>query len=227
MRRRSALALLLPLIALPVGHAATPTTAGPIPPATPRTHPVEGRALPTPLELRLNELDYDQPGFDTGEFVEIVNAGSQRYRLRHVALVLVNGTDSAEYRRIRLSGRIGSLRRVVIATPSVSVDPAARVIPMPLARDDLQNGSPDGVALVDTANDVVVDALVYEGSIDHATIDGLPDTVSLMSGQPVRESDGNEVPGSICRLPDHADTDDDDRDWSACTPTPGSANRGA
>jgi hypothetical protein len=227
MRRRSALALLLPLIALPVGHAAVSATARPIASATSATLAVEDRALPTPLDLRLNELDYDQPGFDTGEFVEIVNTGSQRYRLRHVALVLVNGTDSAEYRRIPLTGRLGSLRRVVIATPSVSVDPAARVIPMPLARDDLQNGSPDGVALVDTANDVVLDALVYEGSIDHATIDGLPDTVSLMSGQPMREADGNEVPGSICRLPDHVDTDEDDHDWSACVPTPGSVNRGS
>jgi hypothetical protein len=227
MRRRSALALLLPLIALPLGHAAVSATARPIASATSATRAVERRALPSPLQLRLNEVDYDEPGFDTAEFVEIVNTGSQRYRLRHVALVLVNGTDSAEYRRIPLAGRLGSLRRLAIATPSVSVDPAARVIPMPLARDDLQNGSPDGVALVDTANDVVLDALVYEGSIDDATIDGLPDTVSLMSGQPVRESDGNEVPGSICRLPDHVDTDEDDHDWSACVPTPGSVNRGS
>jgi hypothetical protein len=224
MRRRSALALFLPLIALPAAPAAASGTARPIAPATSTAHSLDDRALPAPLELRLNELDYDQPGFDTGEFVEIVNTGTERYRLRHVALVFVNGTDSAEYRRVPLFGRLGSLRRLVVATPTVSVDPAARVIPMPLARDDVQNGSPDGVALVDTANDLVLDAIVYEGSIEDAAIDGLPDTISLMSGQPVHESDGNELPGSICRLPDHADTDDDDHDWSACAPTPGASN---
>jgi hypothetical protein len=220
MRRRSALALLLPLIALPVGPSAVASDQAPAP-------VIDRRAAPPPLELRLNELDYDQPGFDTGEFVEIVNAGTQRYRLRHIALVFVNGTDSAEYRRVRLSGRLGSLRRLVVATPSVTVDPAARVIAMPLARDNVQNGAPDGVVLVDTANDIVLDALAYEGSIDTATIDGLPGTFSMVSGDPVSESDGNDLPGSICRLPDHADTDDDDRDWAACTPTPGSVNRGA
>ncbi len=217
MRRRSALALLLPLIALPAGPSAAASGQVPAP-------VLDRRATPPPLELRLNELDYDQPGLDTGEYVEIVNAGTLRYRLRHVALVFVNGTDAAEYRRVRLSGRLGSLRRLVVATPSVAVDPAARVIAMPLAHDNVQNGAPDGVVLVDTANDVVLDTLSYEGSIDAATIDGLPGTFSMVSGDPVSESDDNELPGSICRRPDHADSGDDDRDWAACAPTPGSVN---
>ena len=218
MRRRSALALLLPLIALPVGPAAAASDQAPA---------LDRRAAPPPIELRLNEIDYDQPGFDTGEFVEIVNAGAQRYRLRHVALVFVNGTDSGEYRRVRLSGRLGSLRRLVVATPSVTVDPAARVIAMPLARDNVQNGAPDGVVLVDTANDVVLDALAYEGSIDAATIDELSGTFSMVSGDPVSEADDNELPGSICRRPDHTDSGDDDRDWAACAPTPGAVNTAA
>jgi hypothetical protein len=40
----------------------------------------------------------------------------------------------------------------------------------------------------------------------------------------VRESDNNDVAASICRLPDRTDSGDDDRDWGACTPTPGSEN---
>ena len=215
MRRRSALALLLPLMTTPANAAGT----------TRATHPVStAAAAPATLELRLNELDYDQPGLDTAEFVEIVNAGSERLRLRRVALVLVNGTTSAEYRRVPLSGRLGPGRRLVVATSAVSVDDAARVLPLPLARDNIQNGAPDGIALVDLRDDVVLDALAYEGSIEHATIDGLPGTFPLGTGQPVRESDGNEVVGSLCRLPDRADTGDDDRDWSACDPTPGAVN---
>jgi len=221
MRMRSALALLLPLIAV----SATPAAA------FPRVAGIEVAASigspPPALGLRLNELDYDQPGFDTGEFVEVVNVGSERYRLRHVALVFVNGATSAEYRRVELSGRLGPSRRLVVATSSLPVGGGARVLPLPLARDNIQNGAPDAVALVDTDNDLVLDALSYEGSIDRATIEGLPGTFPLVQGQAVAETDGNEVTGSLCRLPDRADSGDDDRDWSACAPTPGTDNTDA
>lgn len=220
MRRRSALALLLPLIVL----SATPAAAFiPSPGTTPA--PV-GAPTPT-LGLRLNELDYDQPGVDTGEFVEIVNLGTERTRLRRVALVFINGTTSAEYRRVQLSGPLGPSRRLVVATSSVSVGGSARVLPLPLARDNVQNGAPDAVALVDTADDVVLDAIAYEGSIDDAMIDGLPGTFSLVEGEPVSETDGNEVAGSLCRIPDRADSGDDDHDWSACAPSPGTRNTAA
>jgi len=218
MRRRSALALLLPLMALPTASAVAGPTAGP-------TRSPVAPASPGTLQLRINELDYDQPGLDTGEFVEIVNVGSERIRLRRVALVFVNGSTSAEYRRVRLAGRLGPLRRLVVATPSVPVDEAARELPLPLPRDNVQNGAPDGVALVNTRTDEVLDAVSYEGSIDDAAIEGLPGTFSMGDGEPVHEADSNEIARSICRIPDHADSGDDDRDWSACTPTPGSANR--
>ena len=218
MQRRSALALLLPLMALPaVSAAAAGHPRDSIPGAI-------APAAPGALQLRINELDYDQPGLDTGEFVEIVNVGSERSRLRRVALVFVNGTTSAEYRRVQLAGRLGPLRRLVVATSSVSVDEAARVLPLPLTRDNVQNGAPDGVALVNTRTDEVLDAVAYEGSIEDAAIEGLTGTFSMGDGQPVREADSSEIAGSICRLPDHADSGDDDRDWSACVPTPGSAN---
>jgi hypothetical protein len=220
MRRRTALALLLPLMVMPVMAAQAA--------ASTRPAGITSPARPAPaLGLRLNELDYDQPGFDTGEFLEIVNLGSERYRLRHVALVFVNGSTSAEYRRVELSGRLGPSRRLVVATSSVAVDGSARVLPLPLSRDNVQNGSPDGVALVDTAAAVVLDALSYEGPIDAATIEGLEGTVPLVTGRLVSETDGNETAGSLCRLPDGADSGDDDRDWSACAPTPGTGNVGS
>jgi large repetitive protein len=221
MRRRSALALLLPLIVVSASPAAAFPQVARIEP------PTSIGASPPALGLRLNELDYDQPGFDTGEFVEIVNVGSERSRLRHVAIVFVNGTTSAEYRRVQLSGRLGPSRRLVVATSSLAVEGSARVLLLPLARDNIQNGAPDGVALVDTATATVLDALSYEGSIDHATIEGLPGTLPMVEGRPVRESDGNEEAGSLCRLPDRTDTGDDDGDWSACAPTPGTENRDA
>ena len=176
------------------------------------------------MGLRLNELDYDQPSFDTAEFVEILNVSDRRYRLGQVALVFVNGSTSAEYRRVQLSGRLGPSRRLVAATAAVPVDGSARVISLPLSRNNIQNGSPDGVALVDTANGVILDALSYEGSIHEAVIEGLPGTWSLVDGNAMTEADDGDVTGSLCRLPDRTDTGDDDHDWSSCAPTPGAEN---
>jgi hypothetical protein len=228
MRTRSALALLLPLISAVSIAPVRPAAAAPDHGTAPARVLHRGdQRIPLRSGLRLNEVDYDQPGVDTGEFVEIVNAGATRHRLRRVALVLVNGTTSGEYRRVALSGRLGPSRRLVVATEAVSVDGAARTIAMPLARDNVQNGAPDAVVLVDVANDVLLDALSYEGAIDAATIDGMAGVVSLVEGRPVAEADGNETPASICRSPDGGETGDDDRDWASCSPTPGAANRRA
>jgi hypothetical protein len=221
MRRRSALALFLPLIA-----AVSVSTVGPAVAARPdlgtARHP--NPRGPAPWDLRLNEVDYDQPGLDAGEFVEIVNMDAVRHRLRRIDLVLVNGTTSEEYRRIPLSGRLGPSRRLVVASGTVTVDPAARTLPLPLARDNVQNGAPDGLVLLDVRDGTVLDALSYEGAIDDAALDGVADTVTLVHGHPVSEADDNEVTGSLCRRPDRADTGDDDADWSRCAPTPGGPN---
>jgi hypothetical protein len=223
MRTRSALTLLLPLISA-VWGVAPPAAARPDHVSTPSSAAEAAARIPVRSGLRLVEVDYDQPGIDTGEYVEIANFGETRRRLRRVAVVLVNGTTSDEYRRISLSGRLGPSRRLVIATPSVPVDPAARVLPLPLTRDNVQNGAPDAVALVDVANAVLLDALSYEGAIDDAAIDGISGTVGLVQGSPVSEVDGNEVAASICRVRDRADAEDDERDWSRCAPTPGAPN---
>src|SRR5436190_556205 len=104
------------------------------------------------------------------EFVEIVNVSTERDRLRNVALVFVNGATSAEYRRVQLSGGLGPSRKLVVGTGTVSVDGSARVLWLPLAQNNIQNGAPDGVVLLDTADGTVIDALSYEGSIDQAQI---------------------------------------------------------
>ena len=91
----------------------------------------------------------------------------------------------------------------------------------------IQNGSPDGMALVDTSTETLIDALSYEGAITAATIPGFAAPVSLVEGTvlPTSVADSNTVQGSLCRLPNGTDTNDAANDWKFCgTVTPGAAN---
>jgi hypothetical protein len=154
--------------------------------------------------LVVNEIDYDQVGTDHDGFVEILNAGDAAATLDGLAIVLVNGGDSREYRRLALTGTLA---------------PGAY-----LAWDtDPQNGSPDAVALVDTAAGVLLDALSYEGEITAAAIGGA--TFDLVEGTmlPVEVEDSNSVEGSLSRIPNGADTNDAAADWRFTT----TATRGA
>jgi hypothetical protein len=157
-------------------------------------------------KLVLNEVDYDQVGADTDGFVEIANTGDAVVPLDSIAVVLVNGGDGAEYARRPLTGTLapGAHFTVVI---------------------DVQNGAPDGIALIDTAQGTLLDALSYEGAITTATIAGA--TYDLVEGTmlPDDVADSNTVDGSLARIPDGSDTDDAASDWSfTTTPTPGAVN---
>ena len=90
---------------------------------------------------------------------------------------------------------------------------------------DPQNGAPDGLALVDTSQDALLDALSYEGAIRSATIG--TKVFDLVEGTllPVDVADSNTVDGTLARIPDGADTDNAATDWAfTTTPTPGAAN---
>ena len=95
-----------------------------------------------------NEIHYDNTGTDTGEAIEI--AGPTCTDLTGWSVVLYNGTGGAVYNTTQLSGPIPSLGGgfgvVVVNYPS----------------NGIQNGSPDGMALVDDANNVI-QFLSYEG----------------------------------------------------------------
>jgi len=145
-------------------------------------------------EVILNEIDYDQPGADWGGFVELFNAGRGTADLQGLALVFVNGADGTEYLRIPLTGSILANDYRVVA-----VDP--------------QNGFPDGVALFDTIAGRVVDALSYEGPIEHAFIGSF--AYSLVEGTPLPTSvaDSDTHAGSLSREPNGTDTNDAASDW--------------
>jgi Lamin Tail Domain/Collagen triple helix repeat (20 copies) len=161
---------------------------------------------PPDAGLVINEVDYDQVGTDADGFVEVKNTGATAATLDGLALVLVNGGDGAEYERVALTGTLAAGAYLVLTV-------------------EMQNGAPDGVALVDTVTQALLDALSYEGEIHSATIDG--QTYDLVEGTPLAATvaDSNSVDGSLSRLPDGSDTNDAVTDWAfTTTKTPGAAN---
>jgi hypothetical protein len=162
---------------------------------------------PPPAEaakLVLNEVDYDQVGTDANGFVEIKNIGAAAADLSTVDLVAVNGGDSSEYDRVALTGTLAAGAHLAVAI-------------------ELQNGAPDGLALLDGAT--LLDAFSYEGAITAATIGG--QTYNLVEGTllPAVIEDSNTVAGSLIRNSDGKDTNDAAADWAFTTTiTRGAAN---
>ena len=59
--------------------------------------------MPQPApELVINEVDYDQPGTDAAEFIEIKNIGGASANLDGLAIELVNGSNNTVYNTISL-----------------------------------------------------------------------------------------------------------------------------
>jgi endonuclease I len=95
----------------------------------------------------INELHYDNNGTDSNELVEV--AGAAGTSLSGWKLVAYNGSDGTSYATVNLSGTIPSLQN------------GYGVVSFAFA--GLQNGAPDGVALINASNQVV-QFLSYEGS---------------------------------------------------------------
>ena len=136
----------------------------------------------------INEIHYDNAGGDTGEFVELVGpAGTD---LTGWELVFYNGssTQLKPYAAVSLSGTLGDDTNTGYGFHSVF-------------QSGIQNGSPDGMALVD-AGGAVVQFLSYEGIFTAAegVAAGMSSTdigVSESSSNPVGESMQLQGSGSL------------------------------
>lgn len=105
--------------------------------------PVTAFATTTPF---INELHYDNGGVDTGEGVEI--AGLAGTVLDGWSLLLYNGSNGGVYRTVDLSGTITDQAN---GYGAIFFDTGA-----------LQNGDPDGIALIDDMG-LLQQFLSYEG----------------------------------------------------------------
>jgi imidazolonepropionase-like amidohydrolase len=188
-----------------------------------------GQSLTATLSVKtnlvINEVDYDQIGTDTNEFLEIFNPNAGAVDLTNLAVVFINGANNTEYLRVPLNGMLAPGGYLVLASATVVVDMAATVILFKAASNNIQNGDPDGVALVDLNQMTVIDALCYGGAMTMANINGFPKPVNLVEGMATKLKDSNTVVQSLIRFPNGSDTDNASVDWAiTATPTPGAAN---
>ena len=187
----------------------------------------------TPAGLIINEVEYDNVGTDTAEYIEIYNGTSAPIDLANVAVVLVNGNGNVQYERYPLAsaGALPAGGYLVVGPAGLPIAPGAILVTPTQwkAQDNIQNGAPDGVALVivPPGTPTLLDALSYEGSITAATLPDFTATVNLVEGTAlaVTTADSQTVLGSLCRVPNGSDSNNAITDWKfSTTPTPGAAN---
>ena len=169
--------------------------------------------------LVINEVDYDQPGTDNSEFIEIVNANPNVANLSSYVVMLFNGTTSAVYDSIVLPSFLLSQGQFYVICSSSGTVPNC-LLTHGAASDIIQNGSPDAIAIKNRLTQVIVDALSYEGDCIAPYIEG--------TGTLTVQSDDNTNPGvGLSRFPDGFDSNSNSADFHFACSTPGAANVGS
>ena len=110
---------------------------------------VDEVALPNLPAVRFSEIHYDNVATDVGEFIEV--EGPSGTDLTGWSVVLYNGADSSAYGVRTLNGTIA---------PACG---ARGVMVLDYEQDGIQNGGPDGLALIDRDGQLV-EFLSYEGA---------------------------------------------------------------
>jgi len=151
----------------------------------------------------INEVNYDPPGTDANEYVEV--AGLTGEDLTNYRLVLYNGGNSLVYNTFTLSGTIDDEG---CGYGAVSFD-----------TESIQNGAPDGVALAKVVAGVtsLVHFLSYEGSM--TAVGGPADGVTASSiGTQTDDANTLQLQGSGTNYADYT--------WALNTSSKGTLNAG-
>lgn len=180
---------------------------------------VTSRAVP---QLVINEVDYDQPGTDTHEFIELKNTGTSAYPLQYVMVVMVSG-----------GGMTPTVYRTIGSPAWPALNPGAYFticadpLLTPFCDEDaspdqnlVENGAQDAIVLVDITDSTVIDAFGYEGTLPgFSEGNGFPDEDPYYGG-----AGGSMENVSLGRWPDGGDTDDNATDFAIACATPGEPN---
>jgi len=171
------------------------------------------RADPATSQIVINEIDYDQPGTDTGEFIEIYNGSGADIDLDPYSLRLVNGANTISYLTIALPAVSLPSGGYYVVCGDSAIVPFCNLDATPDS-NLIQNGAPDAVALINGAD--LVDTLSYEGNT------GAPYTET--SGVGLVDDEGTASSG-LSRCPNGVDNDQNNSDFSPRAITPGQANQ--
>ena len=158
----------------------------------------------------INEIDYDQQGTDSAEFIELFNSGSSMISLDNYAIDLINGSNSSSYRNIDLSGFSIDAGSYFVVCSNTSLVANCNYS-FTSSNGWFQNGAPDAVALYESTN--LLDALSYEGLLSPYT-----------EGDALTIKDNNADISSISRIIDGMDSNNNALDFELGCITPGSAN---
>lgn len=114
----------------------------------------------------INEIDYDLPGADNAEFLEVFVTVGFTGALSDLSVVLYNGATSsrAPY----------NTRTLDTFTVGATIPDVGTFYYFDYPTDGIQNGSPDGVALGNAGN--LIEFLSYEGSF--VALGGIADGVT-------------------------------------------------
>jgi hypothetical protein len=153
--------------------------------------------------LKINEVDYDQPGTDVNEFIELYNFSTSSVLITGWKLEFINGSDFTVYRVIDLTNYYN-----LPGKGFLTIDFSDMGLSQP---NSIQNG-PDAIVLKD-ASGVIMDALAYGSYLGIVGVEGTPSI-----------EDPGEGNFSIGRNPDGVDTNNNIADFSLMVPTPGNSN---
>jgi hypothetical protein len=161
----------------------------------------------------VNEVDYDQVGTDSLEFVELYNPGDEPAKLDDFKVEFVNGNNDEVYNFFEL-GVAGKLlypgQYLVIGGDAVNKMTPEGTLTI-LLTGSIQNGAPDGIRVVRTADNSFVDGVHYEGTME-GTGEG-------------QEGPTDQEEGAIGRCPNGSDTHNNAIDFTwTCMVTPGADN---
>jgi hypothetical protein len=175
-----------------------------------------GATTSTHAAVLINEIDYDQPGSDTAEFIELFNSGINPVSLDGYILDLINGSNGSSYNSYDLSGlSISANGYLVLCDNTGAVANCDRDID---SSGWIQNGGTDGDAIALTFASTLVDAVTYESIGSYLG--------HYAEGNSFTSDDSNSIIMSIARLPDGFDSDFNAADFGSACITPGSANIG-
>lgn len=174
--------------------------------------------------LVVNEVDYDQPGDDTAEFIEIHNPGLNAIDLTGIEVHTINGAaGTVTQETIALvpnSASITSLPAggyMLVLTPSSAGVTVPAGVPTVMLPGNLQNDEEGIVVLDPTAGATVChDAVFYEA---------IPTAPMYMTCLWEANAGTDPGAGSLSRIPDGFDSQENSVDFRLTpTPTPGATN---